>query len=114
MTPGLSTLVQPEVFVLGYGIKDHLCELRGAMVGALNTKLKALKPPVLSAAEAIPGEVPTHRPSDKLTGRALGVTPKANGPAEAWANGVVLERTIWDAPTCAHICVRQGEVRRHY
>lgn len=80
------------------------------MVGTLNTKLKTLKPPALSPPKAVQGAVSTHRPSAKLTRRALGVTPQADGPPGAWVNGGVLRRTIWGCTClCMCLCVARGD-----
>lgn len=107
--PGLPTVVQTKVFVLSYGTEDHLCELRGPIVGGTQYKAEDLELPILFPPEAVSGEVTTHRPQDKLTGRALGVTPKANGPPEAWANGGVLRRIILGCTClCMCLCVARG------
>lgn len=88
----------------------HLCELRGAMVGGTQYKAEDLEAPCPCLLLRLPQEDSTYRLWDKLTGRALRVTPKANGPPEAWANAGVLRRTIWGCTClCMCLCAAKGD-----
>lgn len=96
--------------MLGYGTKDHFRELRGAMVGGTQYKAEDLEAHCPVSSWGCPRRSDNPYTSDKLTGRALGVTPKANGPPEAWANGGVLRRNIWGFTCrCMCLCVARGD-----